>query len=159
MFWAVKGNDLAAISTGISLPWWLANQQVHTGETRTLRSLPVWRSSQLAKGVSRAREAFFFHSSLPGAQIPSQCLLFFFILPSYLGILALVILVILCQFSVGYLWELFHTQTHADVFLMCLWSRWAPCPTPPSWSLLPHFSYNSRSDIFVFLQIQLTQIL
>ena len=64
--------------------------------------------SHLLKGVPRVRELFLFHSFLPGEQVPSQFLFFFFfpfILPSYVVIfLAILVtwglLPAFCRYSV-----------------------------------------------------------
>lgn len=60
--------------------------------SEALKSLLSRLISLLARGFPRVEEPFFFHSSLPGALVPSQFLfhfLFLFVLSGYLEVFLL----------------------------------------------------------------------
>ena len=117
--------------------WW-RGQDLLCWSLRTLRCLRptlipsspaseapylTWHTSQLVKEVPRVRLAFFFHSSLPRVQVPSQFLLFSLFPSSYpvtWGSFLKLWLYEIWKHSVGVLWELFHMWMD---FLMYLWEE------------------------------------
>lgn len=76
--------------------------------------------SQPVKGIPRVRDALFFHSSLPGVQVPSWFLFFFFFFhlaqPHGWSFLQFWLYEI-CQHSVGILWNCFPCRCVFDVWV------------------------------------------
>ena len=141
-------GSAATWQPSVPVPLYSAWQQAstHTLLSRKFQTIPAsyqlkW-TFQPAKNVPRARDLFPFHSSLPGVQVPSSFIFFFFppfFLPSYVG--SLLQLWLYKRSSARFQWILCENcSTCRCIFDVLVGGRWAPrCSTPPSWTP-PHLT-------------------
>ena len=123
-------GSAATWQPSVPVPLYSAWQQAstHTLLSRKFQTIPAsyqlkW-TFQPAKNVPRARDLFPFHSSLPGVQVPSSFIFFFFppfFLPSYVG--SLLQLWLYKRSSASFQLVFCENCSTCRCIIMCLWGE------------------------------------